>query len=346
MPYPWKELKVSEFASHGTYAPGFPTDITFSESIGFLADSDPRSRIAFMVAAHESAHQWWGNLLVPGEGPGGNILSEGMAHFSTILLTRKCAAARAHRVLQAHRVELRQRPPGRFGEAAGQDRRLARGRHDGHLRQGRLGVLDAAAPPRPRPGARRLPGLPAQVPPHARPSGAAGFRRDDARLRRRSEAYDAFTKQWFFEWSCRVRAHGAARARSSTTARGSVSVAREEQGHRPHAARSLRRARRALPRRVEAPDGEADADDGVQAAETATASTATRARRSCSAPARASSSRSTATSSPSACWSTPTRSSCNCASRRRRRTSDAASRPVVTHSKSSTVRCGRIPVRS
>jgi aminopeptidase N len=86
MPFPWKELKVSEFAAHSTYAQGFPTDVSFSEGIGFLAKSDPRARVAFMVTAHESAHQWWGNLLVPGEGPGGNLLSEGMAHFSTVLL--------------------------------------------------------------------------------------------------------------------------------------------------------------------------------------------------------------------------------------------------------------------
>ncbi len=39
-----------------------------------------------MVTAHEAAHQWWGNLLVPGKEPGGNILSEGMAHFSVVLL--------------------------------------------------------------------------------------------------------------------------------------------------------------------------------------------------------------------------------------------------------------------
>ncbi|MCC7013052.1 MAG: ABC transporter permease subunit [Planctomycetes bacterium] len=85
-PYPWRELKVSEFAGHASYAQGFPTNISFSENIGFLAKSDPRSRIAFMVTAHEAAHQWWGNLLNPGEGPGGNVLSEGMAHFSTALL--------------------------------------------------------------------------------------------------------------------------------------------------------------------------------------------------------------------------------------------------------------------
>src|SRR5262249_4170217 len=31
-------------------------------------------------------HQWWGNLLLPGKGPGGNILAEGMANYSSILL--------------------------------------------------------------------------------------------------------------------------------------------------------------------------------------------------------------------------------------------------------------------
>ncbi len=85
-PFPWDLLKISEFAALATYAQGFPTNITFSEGIGFLARSDPRSHVAFLVVAHEAAHQWWGNLLTPGQGPGGNILSEGMAHYSTILL--------------------------------------------------------------------------------------------------------------------------------------------------------------------------------------------------------------------------------------------------------------------
>ena len=85
-PFPWDLLKISEFPAYATYAQGFPTNITFSEGIGFLARSDPTSHVAFMVVAHEAAHQWWGNLLVPGEGPGGNVLSEGMAHYSTMLL--------------------------------------------------------------------------------------------------------------------------------------------------------------------------------------------------------------------------------------------------------------------
>jgi hypothetical protein len=85
-PFPWTELKLSEFPALASYAQGFATNIAFSEGVGFLAESDPRINVAFMVTAHEAAHQWWGGLLVPGDGPGGNLLSEGTSHFSTILL--------------------------------------------------------------------------------------------------------------------------------------------------------------------------------------------------------------------------------------------------------------------
>lgn len=85
-PFPWRELRISEFPNLAQYAQGFPTNITFSEGIGFLTRGAGNLDAAFMVTAHEAAHQWWGNLLTPGEGPGGNVLSEGMAHFSTALL--------------------------------------------------------------------------------------------------------------------------------------------------------------------------------------------------------------------------------------------------------------------
>ncbi len=85
-PFPWEELKLSEFPGYAGYAQGFPTNITFSENIGFLTSARGDADAPFMVTAHEAAHQWWGNRLVPGQGPGGDLLSEGTSHFSTILL--------------------------------------------------------------------------------------------------------------------------------------------------------------------------------------------------------------------------------------------------------------------
>lgn len=96
-PYPWKELRLSEFADLSTYAQGFPTNIVFSEGIGFLTKDIPGADAPFLVTAHEAAHQWWGNILVPGQGPGGNILSEGMAHFSTGLLFDQVKGEQARR---------------------------------------------------------------------------------------------------------------------------------------------------------------------------------------------------------------------------------------------------------
>jgi ABC-type transport system involved in multi-copper enzyme maturation permease subunit len=85
-PYPWRELKLSEFPGLAGYAQGFGTNITFSENIGFLTHNTAQTDATFLVTAHEAAHQWWGNILTPANGPNGDFLSEGAAHFSTMLL--------------------------------------------------------------------------------------------------------------------------------------------------------------------------------------------------------------------------------------------------------------------
>ncbi len=109
-PFPWQELKLSEFANLASYAQGFATDITFSEGIGFLTRDAETGHAAFAITAHEAAHQWWGNILVPGEGPGGNILSEGMAHFSTALLHQQVLGDEG-------RIEFLKRIEERYGES-------------------------------------------------------------------------------------------------------------------------------------------------------------------------------------------------------------------------------------
>jgi ABC-2 type transport system permease protein len=85
-PYPWRDLRLNEFPAVADYARGNATNIFFSESAGFLAMPGNVPDLAFAITAHESAHQWWGHILAAGDGPGGIILAEGAAHFSTMLL--------------------------------------------------------------------------------------------------------------------------------------------------------------------------------------------------------------------------------------------------------------------
>ncbi len=119
-PYPWQELRLSEFPSVTIYARGNATNIFFSEGVGFLTLSTPSFGVdlAFMVAAHEAAHSWWGHVVSNGEGPGGVVLSEGGAEFATLMLMdelrgpfeRQAFARQSERIYGENRQPSSERP--------------------------------------------------------------------------------------------------------------------------------------------------------------------------------------------------------------------------------------------
>lgn len=101
-PYPWDELRLNEYADLSSQATSYPTNIAFSEGMGFLTTEAEHGGLAFAVTAHEAAHQWWGHMLRAGTGPGTGLLVEGMADYATLLLydaERGTAARRAYAVL-------------------------------------------------------------------------------------------------------------------------------------------------------------------------------------------------------------------------------------------------------
>ncbi|NBV44120.1 MAG: hypothetical protein EBR86_00375 [Planctomycetia bacterium] len=131
--YPWTNLRVTEFPGLAGYAQGFPGNISFSEDIGYLAKpvekegSEPDADAldaAFYIVAHEAGHQWWGNIVTPGKGPGGNIISEGLAEFSACMLLH-------HELSPAQARVLRRRWEKQYVEGRQPDNERAINRIDG-----------------------------------------------------------------------------------------------------------------------------------------------------------------------------------------------------------------------
>lgn len=199
-PYPWRELKLSEFPNLATYAQGFATNITFSEGIGFLTLSDDKADAAFVITAHEAAHQWWGNLLTPGKGPGGNILSEGMAHFSTVLLCEQVKGQRS-------RMEFLKRIEENYGNTRRKDAEKPMVKTDGTKPGEQTVMYDKGGWVfymllRHMGRERALAGMKEFIG-HYRFNTDHPVLQDFVRVLRRHAAdpvaYDVFIKQWFFE---------------------------------------------------------------------------------------------------------------------------------------------------
>lgn len=86
-PYPHRHLRVVEFPRHrGTYARAYPTAVAMSEGFGFVARPEDGIDYPFLVAAHETMHQWWGNQLRPALVEGNQVLTETLAHYGALMV--------------------------------------------------------------------------------------------------------------------------------------------------------------------------------------------------------------------------------------------------------------------
>jgi len=94
-PYPHKALRITEFPLYLPYARSLPNTIPFSESLGFVndlrdagKDGDKVDHV-FYVTAHEVAHQWWGDQLIPANTQGMGMLVESLAEYSALMAVEK-----------------------------------------------------------------------------------------------------------------------------------------------------------------------------------------------------------------------------------------------------------------
>ena len=108
--FPFSELKLTQ--SPGKFSQGWP-GLIFLSSYAFLnsqeraeLQSDPKRRLLMeQVVAHETAHQWWGDL-VTWKDYRDQWIMEALANYSSLLLLESKSATDFHQVLGRFRDDL------------------------------------------------------------------------------------------------------------------------------------------------------------------------------------------------------------------------------------------------
>lgn len=109
-PYPYNELSITQMP--GRVSQGWP-GLIFLSSYAFLKPdeeskvlSDPVQRLlSEQVVAHETAHQWWGDL-VNWNGYRDQWIMEGLANYSALMLLESRDPVKFRKAMQAYRDEL------------------------------------------------------------------------------------------------------------------------------------------------------------------------------------------------------------------------------------------------
>lgn len=85
-PYPHDVLRLVEQPGHGLSLHAAPINISYEEAVAQLVPERAFGGLdlPFAIIAHEVAHQWWGNQLVPAWAEGGMLLTEGLAWYTAL----------------------------------------------------------------------------------------------------------------------------------------------------------------------------------------------------------------------------------------------------------------------
>jgi len=91
--YYHKQCRIIEFPRYGSFAQAFPGTMPYSEGIGFIIDErnvtkDDIDQV-FYVVAHEMAHQYWAHQLCGANMQGSEMMSEGFAQYSALMVMEK-----------------------------------------------------------------------------------------------------------------------------------------------------------------------------------------------------------------------------------------------------------------
>ena len=91
--YYHKQCRIIEFPRYAGFAQAFPGTMPYSEGIGFITDlrkvtSDDIDQVYYVVA-HEMGHQYWAHQLCGANMQGSEMMSEGFAQYSALMVMEK-----------------------------------------------------------------------------------------------------------------------------------------------------------------------------------------------------------------------------------------------------------------
>ena len=89
-PYQFNYARIIEFPGYQSFAQAFAGTMPYSESIGFVANTNDPDKIDFTtyVVAHEMAHQYWAHQVVGADMQGGTLTSETLAQYSALMVMK------------------------------------------------------------------------------------------------------------------------------------------------------------------------------------------------------------------------------------------------------------------
>ena len=92
-PYYHKQARIIEFPRYSSFAQAFPGTMPYSESIGFITDLRDVKKddidYVYYVVAHEMGHQYWAHQIIGPEMQGSELMSEGFAQYSALMVMEK-----------------------------------------------------------------------------------------------------------------------------------------------------------------------------------------------------------------------------------------------------------------
>ncbi|MEO7654342.1 MAG: M1 family aminopeptidase, partial [Sphingomicrobium sp.] len=90
-PYQFDYARIIEFPRYASFAQAFAGTMPYSESIGFVANTDDPEEIDWTtyVIAHEIGHQYWAHQVIGADMQGGTLTSETLAQYSALMVMKR-----------------------------------------------------------------------------------------------------------------------------------------------------------------------------------------------------------------------------------------------------------------